>query len=389
MRSERAVSALPLLLLFCLAACGGGKQGTIKIGAIFDLTGPTADVGTTYSEGLRAYVDWQNAEGGIAGRPIELLYQNYGYKVDQAEQLYSQFVGAGVVAFMGWGTGDTEALRGRIADDQIPFMSASYSHVLGDPAEAPYNFLVGITYTDQLKIMLDYLLELNPGAPLQVALMHHASPFGISPYQQHGHEYAQAKGIELTLYEMPRDATDYTAQLTRIAQSGARHVIFQNTSSPVARVLGNARTLGLDFSFACLNWCSNDVMIELAKENAEAVLGIMPYGPPSAAATGLEGAGRYLEGKGLALADQSALWVQGWWTKALTAHGARPAPQTGEPTGATIKAALETFDQVSTGDSGAPISFSPADHRGMKPARNYRVAQGRFTPISELRTPGG
>ena len=97
------------------AGCGGGgadpDDRSIKVGAIFDFTGPTADVGTDYGDGVRGFADWINSGGGIEGRPIDLIYQDYGYQVDRAEQLYTQFVGEGAVIFMGWGTGDTEALR--------------------------------------------------------------------------------------------------------------------------------------------------------------------------------------------------------------------------------------------------------------------------------------
>ena len=120
-----------------LTACGGGGGGggggePIKVGAIFDLTGATGDVGTPYSEGVKGYVEWLNANGGVEGRPIELISADYAYKVDVAEQLYTQYVSEGVVAFMGWGTGDTEAMRTKIAEDKIPFMSASYSAALLD-----------------------------------------------------------------------------------------------------------------------------------------------------------------------------------------------------------------------------------------------------------------
>ena len=111
--------------LVLMATILGMALGGWMSGAIFDLTGPTSDVGTTYTEGIRYYDDWLNENGGVDGQPVELLFQDYGYRVDQAEQLYSQFVQEGAVAFMGWGTGDTEALRGRVAQDQVPFMSAS------------------------------------------------------------------------------------------------------------------------------------------------------------------------------------------------------------------------------------------------------------------------
>ena len=79
---------LPAALLLATAACAGDNAGAdgdspapIKVGAIFDLTGPTADVGTDYADGMRGFVDWANARGGIEGRPIDLVYQDYAYQV--------------------------------------------------------------------------------------------------------------------------------------------------------------------------------------------------------------------------------------------------------------------------------------------------------------------
>jgi branched-chain amino acid transport system substrate-binding protein len=109
----------------------------IVIGNIADLSGPTGDVGTPYSEGVRGYVDWRNAQGGIEGRPIELLWEDYQYDVAVAEQLYTDYAAQGVVAIQGWGTADTEALRGRVNADEIPFMSASYSEEITDPERPP------------------------------------------------------------------------------------------------------------------------------------------------------------------------------------------------------------------------------------------------------------
>src|SRR5690606_6075367 len=85
--------------------------------------------------------------------------EDYSYQVDTAENLYSQYVGNGVVVFQGWGTGDSEALRPRVTEDEIPFMSASYSAGLGDAIQTPYNFLVGTTYSDQLVILLQHMLD--------------------------------------------------------------------------------------------------------------------------------------------------------------------------------------------------------------------------------------
>ena len=386
-RMDGAV-ALGATMSLCVGCGGGGAESddnSIKVGAIFDLTGPTADVGTDYGDGVRGFADWINSQGGIEGRPIDLIYQDYGYQVDRAEQLYSQFVGEGAVIFMGWGTGDTEALRLRIAEDEIPFSSASLSHRLGDPAEAPYNFLLATTYSDQFRIALAWIAENHgEGTPI-VALMHHASPFGLSPARHGGAEFAEALGIDLTLYEMPRGAVDFTAEFSRIRQSGAQYVVFQNTSGPAAVALKNARSLGLDVTFFCLNWCSNAQVIRLAGDAAEGVMGTMPYAPLSVDVPGTRVIREYLESKGESPEGKTNAYTQGWWTFAAFAEGMRRVLAAGEEfTGANIKSALETLSDYDMGGVTAPVTFTPTDHRGSKGLRIFRVEGGMWVPFTDF-----
>ena len=387
----RVTGCLTAASLLLAAACGGdggdaeSGDNAIKVGAIFDLTGPTADVGTDYAEGMRGYADWVNTQGGIEGRPIDLIFQDYGYQVDRAEQLYSQFVNEGAVIFMGWGTGDTEALRLRVTEDEIPFSSASLSHRLGDPSEAPYNFLVATSYSDQFRIALDWI-ERNhgEGTPV-VAMMHNPSPFGLSPARQGGIEFAEALGIDLTLYEMPRGAVDYTAEFSRIRQSGAGYVVFQNTSGPASVAVQNAGSLGLDVTFICLNWCANAQLVQLAGEAAEGVMGTMPFAPLTVDLPGTRVIRDYLASKGESAEGKTNAYTQAWWTFAVFAEAMTTVLAAGdELNGPNIKAALETFTDLEMGGVTVPITLTPTDHRGAKGLRIFRVEGGEWVPFTDF-----
>jgi branched-chain amino acid transport system substrate-binding protein len=364
---------------------------TIKIGAIFDLTGATADVGVDYADGVRGYVDWINAQGGIAGHTIDLLYQDYAYQVDRAEQLYSQFVQEGAVVFMGWGTGDTEALRLRIAEDQIPFSSASLSHVLGDAVESPYNFLAATTYSDQFKIVLrwiaeDYQARGGTGAP-QVALMHSASPFGMSPWVYGGEAYATEIGVDVTRYEMSRGATDFTGEFTRIRQAGAEYVVFQNTSAPVAVAIRSARSLGIDATFVCLNWCANALLMRLVGEDAEGLVGAIPYAPLTADVPGVQPLRDYLEARGESYTERTNAYTQGWYTFSIFTEGIRRVIDAGQGlTGPNIKIALESIRDLDMEGVTVPITFTATDHRGSKGLRLFQVENGMWTPLTDFLT---
>ena len=377
-----------LLLAACPAAAptgdSGGSEadsGPIKIGAIFDLTGPTSDVGALYSEGIRGYVDFVNANGGLQGRPLELISADYAYAVDQAEQLYSQYVNQeGVVVFSGWGTGDTEALRGRIGEDQIPFVSASYSAALRDPAEAPYNFLVGTTYSDQFILAIDRAA--NEGATT-VALFHHDSPFGTSPLED-GREHASGIGVEVVNFPMPRGATDYTAELTQAVEQGATHIVIQNVSSPAATLIKNVSDLGLDVTVMCLNWCTNELLLELSGDAADGVVGVNPFTFPSSGVAGLEEIAGHLEGAGSSLEEAGGLYIAGWTTMKVLLQGVEDTLAAGnELTGENIRAALESLSGYDTGGITDPINFTADDHAGNKTVQFFEASGGAWNPISD------
>lgn len=383
------VVALALMVAACRPQQGQeADTGPIKIGAIFDLTGPTSDVGTPYAEGIKGYVEWLNANGGINGRQIELLSSDYGYKVDVAEQLYSQFVQQGIVAFQGWGTGDTEALRSRIAADQIPFMSASYSHVLGNPKEAPYNFLVGTSYSHQAVIALrwimdDWKAQGKEGMP-KVAILHHDSPFGRSPVKD-AQDFAAQNGMEIMALPLPR-ATDFTAELAQVQDFGASYIIVHTVSSQAAIVAKNIRDQGLKDKFKVinLNWASDELFIELAGDAAEGVYMVQPFAPPSADVPGFKPIDEFLQAQGSSLAEKGLHYAQGWITMDIMVAGIRKVLEQGQAlTGANLKAALETLKDYNTGGITYPITFTPEDHWGNKGTHIYVVENGQMKRVTD------
>ncbi len=380
MSSKITAFVAALALALSVAACGddddtgGGGDGaeTVKVGGIFDLSGATADVGAPYAEGVKGFVDYWNKQGD--GPKIELISEDYKYDVAVAERLYSRLKSEGVVAVQGWGTGDTEALRGRITADQLPFMSASYADTLTDPAETPYNFVAATTYSDQMRLALQYIAEQSAGT--EVAVFHNDSPFGESPLEA-GEEEASELGLGFEAYAMPAEATDYVPQLNRAKTQGAKYVVIQNVSTPAAQVAKNIKEQGLDMTVVCLNWCGDEQFIELAGDAADGALGVLPFAPATAEAKGLEEVQGDVQGQGVH-------YVQGWYTMALMAEGIKAAGEKGDVTGESLKAALEELPAFETGDVSAPIDFSADSHAGMPGAKIYEVKDGKWTEVTDL-----
>ncbi|MEF3273037.1 MAG: ABC transporter substrate-binding protein [Chloroflexus sp.] len=396
-KRSRTFGWVIVLALFAtlLAACGGGDGGgngsasnePIKVGAIFDLTGATADVGTPYSRGQIAFIDWKNEQGGIKGRRLQLISEDYAYQVPRAEELYTRFVTQDkVVVFSGWGTGDTEALRPKITEDKIPFISASYSATLANPAETPYNFLVAPTYSDQLIIAMKWAIEDwkakgNSGLP-KFGYLINDSPFGRSPLAD-GTKFATSQGIETPLeVPSPRGATDLTPQLTQLRDYGANYIFLQNVSSPAALAIKNAKSLGYNVQFVCLNWCANEILIKQAGADAEGVVGTVPFNHES---EGGKIALEYARQKNIDYGGADSTFVQGWTAMSIIVAGIEKVLADGKPvTGENIKNALETMGPIDTNGVTPPVQFSATDHAGLKALKLFRVENGKWVPISDF-----
>lgn len=389
-----ALVVLTALAAFSVSMAQEADGEPIPVGAIFDLSGATGDVGTPYADGVLAYIDWLNSNGGIDGRPIELFSQDYAYSVETAENLYTQYVNEGVVVFLGWGTGDTEALRGRIAEDEVPFISASYSEALNDPdGEAPYNFIIAPTYSDQLEIMMTYMFDQwiesgNTPDEMSVAVFHNDSPFGTSPLPA-GEAFAEANGIVFQGIPMPRGATDFTAELTQADEALVTHIIVQNVSSPAALLAQNALEFFGDpefYEFGCLNWCADELFVELAGEAAEGALGAIPFTPTTVEVPGQEIPREVLGGQD-ALEDASLHFTQGWVAMDIMVEAMRRTLDAGmELTGPNIRATMQAFGEepFETGGLTAPISFTPEDHRASRALQIFEVESGVWLEASEL-----
>jgi branched-chain amino acid transport system substrate-binding protein len=119
----------------------------IKIGGIMDTTGATSDVGKDYAIGMEEVWKYINEQGGINGQKVKYTWFDYGYRIPEAITKYKLLKRLGCNVIMGWGTGDTEALSPTVNKDKIPYVSASYSAHLTNPAKSRYNLFFSSDYS--------------------------------------------------------------------------------------------------------------------------------------------------------------------------------------------------------------------------------------------------
>ncbi len=389
MRKLPVICLAGALLLTSAVMLVGAPKKSIKVGALFDITGPTGDVGWHYADGVRDFVSWKNSHGGLDGVQIDLKWTDYQYKIPQAIAAYKKFVKQDKVkAIVGWGTGDSEALRQKIIKDQIPYISASFSqNLVWLPGN--WNFLPVTTYADHVRAALKYIKEhWAEKRPPRVALIYNDSGYGRAPLAP-ARQYAKENGIDIVDEEVVSlRALDATSQLLRIKQKKADYAFIQETFMATATVLKDAKKLELPTIFIGNFWGTGQKLAELAGEAADGYLGIMPFAIWSDNNPGIKQLKTVNAEKHPKITYREPPYVTGWTNAAIMAEAIRIALKKagGDPdrvTGAMIKEALENMHNFDLQGLVTPVSYSTRDHRGAKKVKIVTIKDGKLTSLTD------
>jgi branched-chain amino acid transport system substrate-binding protein len=368
---------------------GAALAQEIKVGGIFDLTGVTSDVGKSFAKGVRDAVQWTNEKGGINGKTIRLIDVDYGYKMPEAVAAYKRMTGDDkVIMINGWGTGDTEQLKGQVNADKVPYISASFSAHLTDPSKTPYNFFVAPSYSDQLRAWLSWVKDdwkdksRNP----RVAFYYGDNAYGKSPMEA-GRQFCKEKGIDLVDEEvLPGVFQDATSQLLTTKQKGADYVYINVTTTGVSTVLKDAKKLGLNIKFGSNPYGFSEALPAVAKEAAEGVTGVVPHVPFGENVPGMK---KVVDAHNKNHPGEmgDAIYVRGWsyvlvWTEAL-----KRADKANALNGPGVKAALETFRDFDLGGLTNPVTYTATDHRPMTKTPIYMIKGGKLVKVAEYDMP--
>ena len=353
------------------------SAGTIKVGHLADLTGPTGDVGKPYAEGVQAYKDYVNAHGGINGKSIDMQMFDYAYDKNKAINQYKKYKEDKVVAIEGWGTGDTEALSGFVSADKIPYISASYSAHISDPKKAPYNFFTAADYTTALRAGLLYLKEgwKEKRAP-KIVFIYPNHPYGIAPIKG-GKEYAKELGYEVLGDEdVSLKAIEANSQLLSVKNKGADFAWIGGTTNSTAVILKDAKKLGLKTKFFSNIWGIDESTPKLAggaEEGALVMAGSTTYG---ANVPGMKLLEEITKNQ-----PQPTPFIRGYVSMMVLVEALKRADKAtgGKITGPAVKDALETFRDFDTGGlTPAKITYTSADHRPFMAVNIMEMQKGKL-----------
>jgi branched-chain amino acid transport system substrate-binding protein len=133
--------------------------GPMKLGAILPLTGPAASVGTQQQRGLIFGVEQINKKGGVAGRPLEITYEDDQARPDQAVLSFNKFIDLYnfPLVFSAY-SGPTLAIAPLATRKEVVLINAgAQSDRLAKAS--PYLFNTIPVAGDEIAVLCKYLLE--------------------------------------------------------------------------------------------------------------------------------------------------------------------------------------------------------------------------------------
>ena len=372
-----------------VGAAGLAAAASIPVGHLATYTGPTSDVGIPYGQGVADSMEYINKQGGINGKQLGFETVDYGYNAPRAVATYKKWMATTKpVAVQGWGTADTEALVQFIAQDQVFFMSASYSGHLTDPTgkapktkmAAPYNFFYGPSYSDACRGLVQWAAEdwkasKKAGKPKYVH-MGDNHPYPNAPKDACA-DYAKELGFDVLapiVYSLkPADAK---AQCLSLKDSGANYAYMGNTSGSNVSLLKSCATVGVQTQFMANVWGWDENSIKATGADGKGV--VWPVG---AAIWTDNVPGMKLVKEISKLSDPSGKearalhYMRGVCTTFYMRDAMAAADKAGGITGPNLKKAMEAMkDHVPAGLEGVclPSTWTPEDHRGTNKVMVFR-----------------
>jgi branched-chain amino acid transport system substrate-binding protein len=392
-----------LIVFFCygLAAFPANGAEEVKLGAIMDITGATSDVGKDYALAVREAIQYCNDQGGVNGKPIKLFLYDYGYRIPEAITTYKRVKNFDkVLAVLGWGTGDTEALSPIVTKDKMPYVSASYSAHLTDPKKTPYNLFFSADYSTNARGCLTawynniwmkdpaYKDRREKGEkPRFMCFYMFAAPYCSAPIKA-VKDQAQLLGFEIGEdQDVALTALDTKSQVLSAAKFKPDVIWHGNTVMSVATALKDLYAQNLGNWNIIDNWGFDENLPRLAGEAAKNAIGATPCAFFGEQVKLMDQVMAYAQKINPNVPKEQRLIhsIQAWADVILLWEAMKRADKAGKLTGEGImQAGFESFKDYDFGLGAPPVTFTKDDHRPTSIAQVYIYKDAKFQPLERI-----
>lgn len=221
------------VLAVSLGGAVAHAQETIKVGVLLSLTGPAASFGIPERDVVKIMADKINAEGGIKGRKLELIYHDEQTNPTETARGASKLIQQDkVVAIVGPTIGSGAlAMLPIAAKNEVPVLAPVGTISVTNKEHAFFPWVFRTCTNDEVLVSasLNHLIR-KPGYK-RLAVMYQEDAYGKNAliYAQ---KFAKDYGIEIvSTVGAPANAVDLSAAATKIRNANPDSVLLW-TSTP-------------------------------------------------------------------------------------------------------------------------------------------------------------
>ena len=332
------------------------SDGKIILGQSAAFTGPAAQLGIQFYEGAMVCLDQVNAQGGVAGRLIEIRKLDDGYEPDRCAENTRKLIADDVFALFGYiGTPTSVVALPQAIKAKVPFIAPFTGAMALREPFSKYAFHVRASYNDETELIVRQLTTLGLK---KIAVF----------YQNDAYGKAGLNGVNLALDSrglkpvatatVERNTVDVAGAVKTLVAAGPDAVVQIGAYKACAAFIRQARQAGYGGTYYNVSFVGTQALAdELGKEGAGVVVSqVMPSPYKAARPISREFADAVKAGGKGVQANFSSM--EGYLAAKLMVEGLRRAGS--KPSRDTLITGLESLGSQSMG--GFAVSFSPTDH---------------------------
>jgi branched-chain amino acid transport system substrate-binding protein len=254
------LGALSVLLLFA-AACGDDDDSSdegaateeggeptgepIKIGTLTSFTGPFTAWGVQVRDGMQLAVDELNDDGGVDGRPLELVVEDDQSNADQGGTAMERLADEGVVAVGGIISSDVGLATSRVAEDVgIPLFLVKAGSEAILTRNSHFTFRTCLPAAPMVAGPIRQYAEQEGLSRIGAIVADYAWGQAIKSALEN--EFGDAEGIELQIEVAPVPEQDFTTYLRSLQSFDPDLIVATGHPPGSGPITTQSADLGLD-----------------------------------------------------------------------------------------------------------------------------------------------
>lgn len=353
--------ARPLLLrlLVLTAACASlpaVAEDKWLIGQSAPLTGGNARFGNDVRDAAAATFAMINANGGVAGRPIELVTLDDGNDRKKAGANTTVLLKErGVLALYGYGSAtlSLDALPQAEAA-RVPFF-APFSGAVPVRTKSPVLFTVRASYAQEMEKMLGFWTRLGMK---RVTVIHYDDEVGKQNLEVVA-SYLKKLDLAPKAFAIKRNAQISAAEVQLLLDQQPEVLMNTVLSGAAAQILKDITARGLFIPTSSLSFVGAEQLIQAAGAAAAGVSIAQVVPGPGSPAAAVQACARALREAGVKSA-MNTTHIEACFGAQILAEGIRRARKPLSPQ--SLREALSTLGGYDLG--GFKVTFEPGDHHG-------------------------